>query len=867
MSSAPEPDPHLIEEFVQEADEGLQEVEQALLEMEQDPDQPGLVDQVFRPVHSMKGVCGFLGLKSLGRLCHIGETLLARVRGGELVLDEPRIQLLFQMLDELRDRVAILREEGPNGLIDDEGPEELLVLLERASSKEGTPEESSEKSDSGISPEEKEARLAAFRSSCLGPCEFLEADIMLLEVNPEDRTLLERVVVVLRDVQGQAESAGVELMALLSKTMQAGLERDSQSRGADFWAHLQDARSHLCVFLGASAELESSWGEQAKRLSECLGGSPSVVSSEEDLDDEESAMLASFFRASEEHVESIRGNLDRISHREYDAIRPVLRRIHSLKGAAKQVRFGEIVEVANKMEDAAVEIQDRPEANRSKFVRILRSQMEGLERFLLNRMHERMPHLVNKKMLGEILLDEGSIRPEDLQSALDQQASQRKLGEILVDQGKVSQGALQKAMAQQKLNTRRRSRARSLKAAGQSTIRVDERKLDRFMSLVAELTTTKNRLLHLSDPISGEESSTELDGRMDRTVSEVARIANEMQNLVLELRMVPVRKVFERIPRMVRDLGRQLGKKVDLKLEGENTEIDRMMVEKISDPLVHLVRNAVDHGLESTEERLAAGKSETGWLCIRAGHDGDSIYIEVSDDGGGIDASRIAERSLAKGIVRADEMAGMSEEEIFDLIFRPGFSTAESVSEVSGRGVGLDVVQRNIEELKGEIRISSDLGQGSTFRIQLPLTLAVDVALLLEAGGQTFALPMDCVLETLKIPADRLIDLDQTGVMVHRGRPLAIVELADLLGVPPSERLSGKDCSVVVLGRGEEQIGLIVDRFLAKQDIVIKPLEGGIEEVPGFEGATVLGDGRVVLILSVADLIRMSGEQPILQNV
>jgi two-component system chemotaxis sensor kinase CheA len=322
----------------------------------------------------------------------------------------------------------------------------------------------------------------------------------------------------------------------------------------------------------------------------------------------------------------------------------------------------------------------------------------------------------------------------------------------------------------------------------------------------------------------------------------------------MQIRMLPIGFSFNRFPRLVHDLSRKLGKKVELKLIGENTELDKTVLEKIGDPLVHLVRNALDHGLEAPAQRLAVGKSETGTLELNAFHEGGSIIIEVKDDGAGLNKDRILAKARERGLVDPD--ANLSDENIYNLIFVPGFSTADTVSDVSGRGVGMDVVRRNINDLGGHVQIFSVKGQGSTIRIRLPLTLAILEGQVLRVGKEIYVASLVSIIETVQCPRESLSCVaGRMELFRHRADYLPIIRLHELFGIEPDSR-EISDGLLVVLEADGRRVAMLVDELLAQQQVVIKSLETNFKQVPGLAGATIHGDGTVALILDVPGLIR-----------
>jgi two-component system chemotaxis sensor kinase CheA len=388
------------------------------------------------------------------------------------------------------------------------------------------------------------------------------------------------------------------------------------------------------------------------------------------------------------------------------------------------------------------------------------------------------------------------------------------------------------------------------KTAGEAgSIRVATEKVDNIINLVGELLITQSMLSGFADGIDPND----LD-RLRQGLSQLARNTRELQESVMQIRMLPISFAFNRFPRIVHDLSRKLGKKVELKLSGEGTELDKTVLEKISDPLVHLVRNALDHGLETPDRRLAAGKSDGGTIELAAFHEGGNIIIEVRDDGAGLNKPKILQKARERALIAPDQ--DLSDEQIDNLIFMPGFSTAEQVSDVSGRGVGMDVVRRNINDLGGHVQISSKEGMGSTIRIRLPLTLAILDGQLVRVGKEVYVISLLAIVETIQVARERVNTLaGRTEVFRLRDEYLPVVKLCDQFGVEPDSR-SAADGLLVVVEADGKRAGVLVDDLLAQQQVVIKSLESNFKSVSGIAGATILGDGTVALIIDVPDFIK-----------
>ena len=391
----------------------------------------------------------------------------------------------------------------------------------------------------------------------------------------------------------------------------------------------------------------------------------------------------------------------------------------------------------------------------------------------------------------------------------------------------------------------------------EQTIRVDVKRLDHLMNLIGELVLGKNRLIKINDDVEERYEGEEFLEELNQVVSIVSLVTTDLQIAVMKTRMLPIGKVFNKFPRMIRDLSRELGKKIELEISGEETELDKSIVEEIGDPLVHIIRNSCDHGVEGIEKRLESGKPETGIIGLKAYNEGNHIVIQITDDGAGMDADRLKMIAIDKGVISENEAEVMGDKEAFGLIFRPGFSTAAEVTSVSGRGVGMDVVKTNIEKLNGIIDIESELGKGTVMKLKIPLTLAIIQALLVGVQEEYYAIPLASVLETVRINKDEIYTVEGRSVMRLREEVLSLVHIADIFEV---DRVfdASEHAYVVVLGLAESKIGLIVDSLVGQEEIVIKSMGEYLKGMEGIAGATIRGDGGVTLIVDVAALMSMA---------
>ncbi|MCR8656272.1 chemotaxis protein CheA [Paenibacillus endoradicis] len=385
-------------------------------------------------------------------------------------------------------------------------------------------------------------------------------------------------------------------------------------------------------------------------------------------------------------------------------------------------------------------------------------------------------------------------------------------------------------------------------AVANRTIRVDIDRLDSLMNLFSEMLIDRVRLEQLASEIKRNDLS--------ETIEHMARVSSDLQNIVLKLRMVPVDTVFNRFPRMIRDLAKSLDKKIDLVITGAETELDRTVIDEIGDPLVHLLRNSVDHGIETISERIAAGKSETGTVHLRAFHSGNHVFIEVEEDGKGINKDKILEKAISKGIVKPEEVSKLTDDEIHMLIFAAGFSTADVISDISGRGVGLDVVRTKITSLGGNVAVTSVQGKGTKFSVQLPLTLSIISAMLIKLGDEKYAVPLSSIVETAIIPKTSVLSVHGNSMIKFRNAVIPLISLSNLFDSTSFNEQLEDEHEIIVIHKGEKWAAIIIDEFIGQSEIVLKSLGKYMKNVKGISGATILGDGQVALIIDPNALIK-----------
>src|SRR5580700_8121723 len=583
-------------------------------------------------------------------------------------------------------------------------------------------------------------------------------------------------------------------------------------------------------------------------------------------------------------------NLDRLDRdlvgleknpKDRDALAGVFRTIHTIKGTCGFLGFNKLEKVAHVGENLLTRLRDGQLTLNQELTTALLAMVDAVRQMLgsieanggegerddasliatLTRLQQPPePPAKNRALapeaileaaappssIGDILMEQAGVTPAEILRAAEtqNQGDPRRLGEILVEQGAVKPADIVDALRVQS------SRAHT--AASDSTIRVDVGLLDKVMNLVGELVLARNQVLQFA--------SRAKDTSLLAASQRLNLITTELQAGVMKTRMQPIGNIWGQFPRTVRDVALGCGKEVVIEMEGKETELDKTIIEAIKDPLTHLVRNSVDHGIELPEARVKAGKDRAGRLTLRAFHEGGQVNIEISDDGGGLNVERIRKKAVERGSITAEQAARLPEREIFNLIFLPGFSTAEKITNVSGRGVGMDVVKTNVEKIGGTVDVQSTLGRGTTVRVKIPLTLAIIPALVVTCGGDRYAIPQVSLLELVRLKADHVskgIELVH-GAPVYRlrGRLLPLVYLSRELKLA-APRLAAKSdgaINIVVVQADERRFGLVVDQINDTEEIVVKPLRKQLKTVKTFAGSSIMGDGKVALILDVLGL-------------
>ncbi len=581
-----------------------------------------------------------------------------------------------------------------------------------------------------------------------------------------------------------------------------------------------------------------------------------------DLQDPE--LLKEFIEEAKEHLSTIELNMLGLETNPEDteAINTVFRPFHSIKGVAGFLNLTEIHHLSHEVEnlldsarsgkmavtDSVIDIVlggtdilkglleelERGESGRKESSPVVKNFLEKVKNFSGD---PSVGSEVPVRKVGEILVEHGVLNDEAVEGIAEKGKSEgRKFGEAAIEEGAASPREVSKALREQRHNTE-----------SAASVRVDTRKLDNLVDMVGELVIAQSMVLQNTEILRIK------DQKLQKDSVQLTRITAELQRISMSMRMVPIKSTFQKMTRLVRDLSKKTGKEVVLNMKGEETEIDRNMVEEIYEPLVHMVRNSIDHGIELPEERTRLGKNPTGTILIAAEQKGGNIVIDIEDDGQGLDAKRIRDKGIERGIISASDQ--LDENAIFDLIFHPGFSTNDKVTEVSGRGVGMDVVKKCVERLRGKMEVSSHLGKGSSFHMKIPLTMAIIDGMIIQIGAERFIVPTISLKESLKLSQEAYYTVHGSGELVKvRNSMMPLVRLHDFFNEEPKYRNAWEGLLLVVT-EGLKSYCLLADAIVGRQEVVIKSLGGLFRQLPGISGGAILGDGKVALIIDVKGII------------
>ncbi len=751
----------MLQAFIEESTESLQKIEDEILCLENVADSAKSLGDIFRQVHTIKGLSSFFSLSDITRLSHQVEYMLDAMRKGGIESNTQVVGLLLNAKDALSEMIS-----------------QLSVACESVQQGEGLDVE----------------------VSCTHDVDALIHDI---------RCFLE-------------ENKEANIPTSVEQTLPL--------------QHYHEVEHKIQQPLIASSKSEESDQESMTLL----------------LDGVAAGMLEDFLLEADEHSAIITNNLLMIldsNPEDIGTLGDLFRRVHTLKGNTGLLLSVPIDDNLRMILKDLLELFQNMESLLSQ----VRDTKIPICSAIINLCFEAIDALVNIT----IMLRKGVIITDD-----------SKLKRLVADMLAVREGGAQ--LACQIITTsepiitipavvKPTYGRRSTDVAGGSTahsIRVSGDKLDRLMNVIGELSITKNVFSQIARKLTMEHNLPHLSREVKDAGQFVNRISAELEDAIMAMRMTEVRMAFQKYPRIIRDVALQTGKSITLIMEGEDTELDKNIIEKIGDPLLHLVRNSGDHGIETVEERQAAGKDPQGSVWLRAYNRGKHVIIEVEDDGRGMNPEELKRKAITKGFITEQDASEMSDEQAFQLIFLPGFSTAKNITEISGRGVGMDVVRSNITALQGTIKITSQFGKGSKITMQLPLTLMVSRGLVVEVKNQLLVISLENVVEIVKVPADKLVKRRGQRMLYHRGEVLGVVSLAEILKMATQEILDYTP--IVIVTDGQSKVAIIVDKLLNEQDILVKPLPEYLSAIRGMGGATIMGDGKVALVLNPVELVQLA---------
>ena len=578
--------------------------------------------------------------------------------------------------------------------------------------------------------------------------------------------------------------------------------------------------------------------------------------------DEMKEIIDDFIVESSELIEKVVQDIVEIEKNPDDEIiNGIFRAVHTIKGTSSFLGFNTLSNLSHKAEDVLGRIRKKemePDAEIAdtllEALDLMKLMIEDIrekgaeDRDVSNTLQklEQLNKADSRKKLGEILIEEGVISAKECEELLEKQKQEgdKKLGEIVVEEKLITEKQLTKVLAKQQAHKE------------EQTIRIDVKKLDELMNLVGELVLGKNRLILLDSLARKGSNNNGIFDSLSDVTNYVEAVTNDLQLAVMRARLVPIGKLFSKVPRLVRDLSGEFKKQIELKMEGESTELDRSLIEALHDPLIHIIRNSVDHGVELPAEREKKGKPPKGILSIKAYNEGNQIIVEIFDDGKGINVQAVKEKVKEKGLMSENELNGLSARETMGLVFIPGLSTAKKVSNVSGRGVGMDVVKTNIEKMNGQVYIDSEEGKWTRLTLKLPLTLAIMRALIIRVNDELFAVPLNTVTELVKLRDGLIKPVDKNEALVLRDMVIPIVDLSKIVASSESRIDEGY---IVVCNIGEKIIGVKAHSVVGQEEVVMKPLGEFLGNINGVGGATIRGDGKVILILDLPAVIEHYG--------
>lgn len=798
----------LLKDFFAEAEQQVEQLESNILVIENDPSNHEAIDEIFRAAHTLKGGSATVEMMELSHFTHTVEDVLDEIRSDRLKVDEDVVDLLLTSIDVIK---AML-EARQNGSIYEENIDSIVEKLHgyipqkggKATAKAAAPKAAPKPAPAPV-PQPAEAAPAASANALVLP-DITEDDFVELKQTCEGNQKLWCIAVKFDESNPMNTVGGIQVFAALKNV------GNVLKTVPDFDALYED-QFYENVFYYVATEADGPEIEDCAFLSDVT-----LITDAHLLEDYTTGTAAD-------------------------------------PSVAKSV--------------ASAPVQAAPAASAP----ITPSDDLPAGKNMTAAQSELLSDILNDNVLKpEVKKEEKKAEPKKGAAAHAQQGSILRVDSRRIDNllNLVSEAVINKASFNQLAmqNAAELSRFQSIEAEYKERLHNLFDKLPDYMEQIKEGVSSvdiRKSILKEYGTLSNifdeyESEAKNISGKFRSYTQNLGTIAGDLQEGVMKIRMVPINQIFSRFPRVVRDLQRDLNKKIDLVIEGEDTELDKSVVEDLLDPIMHCIRNSVDHGIEAPEARTAAGKPETGTILLKASNEGNQIVIEIKDDGAGIDVEKVRKKAVDRGLIHPDK--AVTEQDAFNLIMQPGFSTADKISNISGRGVGLDVVKTMINNLKGTISINSAKGKGTSFIIKLPLTLAIIQGLLVRVGKEVYSIPIANVIESQCINISEINHIDNYEIMNVRNEVISVLRLSRLFGIP--ETVKSDECYIVIVGTQEKKIGVMVDALIGEEDVVIKPLKDQFTNSPGIAGASILGDGSVSLIIDVGQLLELGVKQELL---
>lgn len=798
----------LLKDFFAEAEQQVEQLESNILVIENDPSNHEAIDEIFRAAHTLKGGSATVEMMELSHFTHTVEDVLDEIRSDRLKVDEDVVDLLLTSIDVIK---AML-EARQNESIYEENIDSIVEKLHgyipqkggKATAKAAAPKAAPKPAPAPV-PQPAEAAPAASANALVLP-DITEDDFVELKQTCEGNQKLWCIAVKFDESNPMNTVGGIQVFAALKNV------GNVLKTVPDFDALYED-QFYENVFYYVATEADGPEIEDCAFLSDVT-----LITDAHLLEDYTTGTAAD-------------------------------------PSVAKSV--------------ASAPVQAAPAASAP----ITPSDDLPAGKNMTAAQSELLSDILNDNVLKpEVKKEEKKAEPKKEAVAHAQQGSILRVDSRRIDNllNLVSEAVINKASFNQLAmqNAAELSRFQSIEAEYKERLHNLFDKLPDYMEQIKEGVSSvdiRKSILKEYGALSNifdeyESEAKNISGKFRSYTQNLGTIAGDLQEGVMKIRMVPINQIFSRFPRVVRDLQRDLNKKIDLVIEGEDTELDKSVVEDLLDPIMHCIRNSVDHGIEAPEARTAAGKPETGTILLKASNEGNQIVIEIKDDGAGIDVEKVRKKAVDRGLIHPDK--AVTEQDAFNLIMQPGFSTADKISNISGRGVGLDVVKTMINNLKGTISINSAKGKGTSFIIKLPLTLAIIQGLLVRVGKEVYSIPIANVIESQCINISEINHIDNYEIMNVRNEVISVLRLSRLFGIP--ETVKSDECYIVIVGTQEKKIGVMVDALIGEEDVVIKPLKDQFTNSPGIAGASILGDGSVSLIIDVGQLLELGVKQELL---